>query len=82
MPVAELCALARSYGAYSIVDSAHGWGMLPVDCHAYGADFIAGAGHKWLCGGPGTGILYVRTSDAAANSLPPFAFGNFAGYGR
>ena len=79
LPVEELVALARSYGAYSIIDTAHGWGMLPIDCHAYGADFIAGAGHKWLCGGPGTGILYVRNSGA---DLPPFAMGNFFSYGN
>ncbi len=82
MPIPELCALARAYGAFSIIDSAHGWGMLPIDCHDYGADFIAGAGHKWLCGGPGTGILYVRNSDAVANPLPPFAMGNFFMYGN
>ncbi|MDS4020167.1 MAG: aminotransferase class V-fold PLP-dependent enzyme [Candidatus Competibacter sp.] len=79
MPVKEICALAREYGAYSIVDTAHGWGMLPIDCHDYGADFIAGAGHKWLCGGPGTGICYVRTS---GGNLPPFAMGNFFLYGN
>jgi selenocysteine lyase/cysteine desulfurase len=83
MPVAEICALARTYGAYSIVDTAHGWGMLPIDCHAYGADFIAGAGHKWLCGGPGTGICYVRTSYRAEDwPLPPFAMGLFVLYGN
>ena len=82
MPVAELCALARLYEAYTIIDTAHGWGMLPIDCHAYGADFIAGAGHKWLCGGPGTGICYVRTSDAESHPLPPFALGNFFLYGN
>ncbi len=80
MPVAELCALGRSYGAFSIVDTAHGWGMLPIDCHGYGADFIAGAGHKWLCGGPGTGICYVRNS--GQDPLPPFAMGNFFLYGN
>ncbi len=74
MPVPQLCQLARGYGAFSIVDSAHGWGQLPINCHAYGADFIAGAGHKWLCGGPGTGIFYVRNS---GTNLPPFAMGNF-----
>ncbi len=79
MPVPQLCQLARSYGAYSIVDSAHGWGQVPIDCHAYGADFIAGAGHKWLCGGPGTGIFYVRNSGP---NLPPFAMGNFFLYGN
>lgn len=79
LPVAEICAAARARGAYSIVDSAHGWGQLPIDCHAYGADYIAGAGHKWLCGGPGTGICYVRNSGSA---LPPFAMGNFFLYGN
>lgn len=79
MPVKEICAAARRWGAYSIVDSAHGWGQLPIDCHDSGADFIAGAGHKWLCGGPGTGICYVRNS---GTGLPPFAMGNFFAYGN
>ncbi|MFI5330061.1 MAG: aminotransferase class V-fold PLP-dependent enzyme [Desulfobaccales bacterium] len=82
MPIKALCAKARSYGIFSIIDSAHGWGMLPVDCHGYGADFIAGAGHKWLCGGPGTGITYVRNSyDLPKYPLPPFNGGNWAAYG-
>lgn len=71
LPVEKICAAARQRGGFSIVDSAHGWGQLAVDCHAYGADFIAGAGHKWLCGGPGTGILYVRNS---GDNLPEFGF--------
>ncbi len=79
MPVAEICAAARRHGAYSIVDTAHGWGHLRIDCHGYGADFIAGAGHKWLCGGPGTGICYVRN---IGDALPPFAMGNFFLYGN
>ncbi|WOI58012.1 aminotransferase class V-fold PLP-dependent enzyme [Palleronia sp. LCG004] len=77
LPVKALTELARANGAYVIVDSAHGWGMLPVNCHDYGADFIAGAGHKWLCGGPGTGILYVRNS---GENLPPFYSGNLRQY--
>jgi len=81
MPVKELCKLARDKGAYSIVDSAHGWGMLPVNCHEYGADFIAGAGHKWLCGGPGTGIFYIRNT-GDLDTLPPFAQGNWGSYGN
>ena len=79
MPVKQICALAKSYGAYSFIDNAHGWGMIPVKCHDYEADFIAGAGHKWLCGGPGTGIFYVRNSGA---NLPPWNGGNWAGYGN
>jgi len=79
MPVRELCDLTRSRGGYSIIDTAHGWGMLPINCHEYGADFICGAGHKWLCGGPGTGILYVRNS---GSNLPPYATGNYYLYGN
>jgi isopenicillin-N epimerase len=79
LPVKELCQLASSHGAYSIIDSAHGWGQIPINCHDYGADFICGAGHKWLCGGPGTGIFYVRNS---GDNLPPFALGNFSQYGN
>jgi len=79
LPVKQICALARSYGAYSIIDNAHGWGMIPVNCHDYGADFLCGAGHKWLCGGPGTGIFYVRNS---GTDLPPWNGGNWAGYGN
>ena len=79
LPVQEIAAAARARGAYSIVDTAHGWGMLPIHCHDYGVDFMAGAGHKWLCGGPGTGILYVRHSGA---NLPPWSGGNWPSYGN
>jgi isopenicillin-N epimerase len=78
LPVRGIGKLAREYGAYTIIDTAHGWGMLPIDCHDYGVDFIAGAGHKWLCGGPGTGIYYVRNS---GDDLPPFNMGNWFLYG-
>ena len=79
LPVKELAALGKSYGAYVAIDSAHAWGMLPVNVNDYGVDFMAGAGHKWLCGGPGTGILYVRNT---GGSLPQFAMGNFFSYGN
>jgi selenocysteine lyase/cysteine desulfurase len=78
LPIKELTTLARSYGAYTIIDTAHGWGQIPINCHDYGADFICGAGHKWLCGGPGTGIFYIRNS---GSDLPPFSLGNFSSYG-
>lgn len=80
MPVKELCGLAKGHGAYTIVDTAHGWGQLPINCHDYEVDFLCGAGHKWLCGGPGTGIFYIRYSGTAP--LPPFARGNWASYGN
>lgn len=82
MPVAALSAMARRHDAFVIVDAAHCWGMAPMDCHASGADVIAGAGHKWLCGGPGTGILYMRTTGADRHPLPPCAPAGFASYGN
>ncbi len=73
MPAKELTALAHQYAnTWVMIDSAHGWGQLVMDCKDIGADFIAGAGHKWLCGGPGTGILYVRNSSNLDVPLIPF----------
>lgn len=79
LPIKELAQLAKTYGAFTIIDTAHGWGMLPINCHEYEVDFIAGAGHKWLCGGPGTGICYVRNSEG--DNFPPFNMGNWFLYG-
>jgi len=70
-PAKELTALAHSYpDTWVVIDSAHGWGQLPIDAKGIGADFVAGAGHKWLCGGPGTGILYVRNSSGSYPLIP------------
>jgi selenocysteine lyase/cysteine desulfurase len=37
---------------------------------AWGADFATAAGHKWLCGPWGTGLLYVA-ADTVAELEPP-----------
>jgi isopenicillin-N epimerase len=60
MPARELCTLARDRGIVSVVDGAHGPGMLLTDVHGQGCDFYASSSHKWLCAPKGTGILYVR----------------------
>ena len=60
MPVRELCDLARQNGIITLVDGAHAPGMLIFDLHELGCDFYAGSLHKWLCGPPGTGVLYLR----------------------
>ncbi len=61
-----LCQWAASQGLVSIVDGAHGPGMLNLNFHDMGCDFYAGAGHKWQCGPGQTGILYVRNNNAPA----------------
>jgi selenocysteine lyase/cysteine desulfurase len=64
MPVAELCALARSKGIATVVDGAHALGMLDLSLGELGCDFYSASGHKWLNGPPGTGILYIRDAEA------------------
>ncbi|MGX0966064.1 isopenicillin-N epimerase [Bradyrhizobium japonicum] len=60
LPIRMLTDLAQQRGLISVVDGAHIPGMLNVNFHQLGADFIAGSGNKWQCGPPGTGILYIR----------------------
>ena len=71
MPVAELCALARSRGALSVVDGAQAAGGIVVNLKALGADVYATSGHKWLLGPKGTGLLYL--SEAIGSRVDPIA---------
>lgn len=59
-PIKEICRMARSKGIYSIVDGAHGPGMVPLDLHDMGCDTYASCCHKWMLGPKGTGFIYVR----------------------
>lgn len=59
-PIKEICKLARSKGIYSVIDGAHGPGMLNLDLHDIGCDTYASCCHKWMLGPKGTGFLYVR----------------------
>ncbi|MBL7681942.1 MAG: aminotransferase class V-fold PLP-dependent enzyme [Flavipsychrobacter sp.] len=60
LPAKEICKLAREKGIYSIIDGAHGPGMLMLDLHDMGCDTYATCSHKWMLGPKGTGFLYVR----------------------
>ncbi|MGH9715022.1 MAG: aminotransferase class V-fold PLP-dependent enzyme [Candidatus Acidiferrales bacterium] len=51
---------AHNVGARVILDCFQAAGTIPIDLHAFGADFAVGGVLKWLCGGPGVGYLYVR----------------------
>jgi len=59
MPVSEIAALARSRGVLCVVDGAQAVGQIPVDVKAIGCHAYAAAGHKWLMGPKGTGMLYL-----------------------
>ncbi|MDJ8954130.1 aminotransferase class V-fold PLP-dependent enzyme, partial [Clostridium perfringens] len=47
LPEKLLCQWAASRGLISIIDGAHGPGMINLNFHDIGCDFYAGAGHKW-----------------------------------
>ena len=83
LPEKLLCQWAASEGLVSIIDGAHGPGMLNLDFHDMGCDFYAGSGHKWQCGPGGTGILYIRNQSGTGytNNTPlPAFWPTFGGY--
>jgi selenocysteine lyase/cysteine desulfurase len=59
LPVAEMVDIAHDAGAQVLVDAVQSVGQHPVDVREWGADFVATAGHKWLLGVWGSGMLYA-----------------------
>ena len=68
-PVEEIVSVAHDAGAQVLVDAVQSPGQVDIDVAEWGADFVAGAGHKWLCGPWGAGFLYV--ADDAVETLEP-----------
>lgn len=66
-PIAEEVHRA---GGYLCVDAIQSVGAMPVDVQAWGVDFLAADGHKWMLGPEGAGILYVR-QDLIEDLHPP-----------
>jgi kynureninase len=62
--VAAIVEKAHRVGAYVLLDSFQSLGTVPFDVQAFNVDFCTGGVLKWLCGGPGTGYLYVRPDHA------------------
>lgn len=60
LPARELCAMARERAIITVIDGAHGPGMVPVDLEATGADYYTANCHKWLMCAAGAGFLHVR----------------------
>lgn len=80
LPIKEICTLARDKGIYSIIDGAHGPGMLKLDLHDMGCDTYASCSHKWMLGPKGTGFLYVRKD--FQDTLKPHTLGAGADNGK
>ena len=71
-PVAEICALAREAGAFSVVDGSQAVPQMAVDVVELGCDFYAWTGHK-AYGPTGVGVLHGRRE--ALEALPPLIGG-------
>ncbi|MFI5312095.1 MAG: aminotransferase class V-fold PLP-dependent enzyme, partial [Gemmatimonadales bacterium] len=65
LDVARITAHAHRMGAVVALDAYHSVGVIPVDVHAIGADFLTGGVLKWLCGGPGGCFLYASAAMTA-----------------
>jgi kynureninase len=55
-----IVATAHERGAYVVVDDFHGSGIVPIDVHKLGIDFLLSGVLKWLMGGQGLAFLYCR----------------------
>jgi kynureninase len=53
-------AHCRSVGAVLCVDAYQTTGIYPYNVREWDLDIVTGGSHKWLCGGPGCGWIYVR----------------------
>ena len=69
MPIAEIAALAKRRGALCIVDGAQAVGQIDVNVKSLGCHAYATAGHKWLMGPKGTGLLYVDRDAAGIEPI-------------
>ena len=60
LPVERLCALAHSYNILFCLDAAQSAGLIEIDIARDNYDLLCCAGHKYLYGPMGTGILIVN----------------------
>jgi kynureninase len=52
--------IAHANGAYLLVDDYQGTGQIPLNVATQGIDFLVTGTLKWLMGGPGLALVYIR----------------------
>jgi selenocysteine lyase/cysteine desulfurase len=58
--VRAVADIAHKKGAYLLVDDYQGTGQIPLDVTAQDIDFLVTGTLKWLLGGPGLALVYIR----------------------
>ncbi|MBC8203307.1 MAG: aminotransferase class V-fold PLP-dependent enzyme [Planctomycetes bacterium] len=74
-PVAKIISACRERGVAVLVDGAHAPGMLDLSINALSPDWYVGNLHKWVCGPPGAGFLWVNSQ--YLNSTHPMTVSHF-----
>lgn len=75
MDLPPIVEAAHANGSYVVVDDFHGCGVVPIDVHELGVDFLLAGVLKWLCGGQGLAFLYCRQN--LIEKLDPLVVGWF-----
>ncbi len=75
MDLEPIASAARAAGCPVVVDDFHGTGVVPIDVHGLGIDFLLTGALKWLCGGQGIAFLYCRR--ALIETMEPLVVGWF-----
>src|SRR5258707_13947291 len=67
LDVAAIIEKAHAVGAIVILDGYHATGIIPLDVTALNVDFYVSGVLKWMCAGPGGGLLYARPDSTTTN---------------
>ena len=58
--IRKIADIAHKNGAYILVDDYQGTGQIPLNVDAMDIDFLVTGTLKWLMGGPGLALVYIR----------------------
>ena len=58
--VRAVADIAHKNGAYILIDDYQGTGQIPIDVNTMDIDFLVTGTLKWLMGGPGLALVYIR----------------------